>query len=201
MNNNVNNANGLTIIGYNPQTGEPIYSSNNQENCQNVLPSYQLNNNSQLKSVIYASFGERFVAALVDYLKMLLCGFGVFMSISLIKLLLSINDFDNDILNLFLSFIQIPVPVIFGVWGQPIYALFADASKKHATKAKLKRNIYVVNKNGNYLSFGESLLRALLKIITLFIPFGVIATLIVMGCTEKKQALHDIILNQYVVKK
>ena len=61
--------------------------------------------------------------------------------------------------------------------------------------------MYVLNKTGNYLTFGESFLRMLLKYLTFFITFGIIATIIVMCCTDKKQALHDIILGQYVVKK
>lgn len=60
--------------------------------------------------------------------------------------------------------------------------------------------MYVLNKKGNYLNFFESFLRMLLKYITLCIPLGVFITIIVMCCSPKKQALHDIILGQTVVK-
>lgn len=187
MNNNMNN--NSQIVGYNPQTGESIYSTNN------------VNNQVQTQSVRYATFGERFSALLRDLLQILWFAFLGFFLIQIIQIILSFIGIANGPIQDTIEVIKISGSMLFIMFGQPIYALFADSSSKHATKGKLKRNMYVLNKTGNYLTFGESFLRMLLKYLTFFIPFGIIATIIVMCCTDKKQALHDIILGQYVVKK
>ena len=45
------------------------------------------------------------------------------------------------------------------------------------------------------------LLRTITLVISLLIPFGPIISLVCLFKTKKHQMLHDIILNQYVVKK
>lgn len=186
MNSNTNTD--LQITGYNPQTGEPIYATNN------------VNNRTHVQNVRYATFGERFGAVLRDFLKIWWFSFLGFFLITILKMVLDANGMKDSSFYQNLAVIQVAAPILFIIYGQPIYALFGDASSKHATTGKLKKNMYVLNKKGNYLTFGQSFLRMLLKYITLCIPFGLIATIIVMCCTEKKQALHDLILGHVVVK-
>ena len=209
MNNNTNN--NPQVMGYNPQTGEPIYANNNVNNSSQIVgynpqtgaPIYAVNNitnQTQTPSIRYATFGERFSAVLRDFLQIWWFAFIGFFLITIFQLILGDNAMNNTSFYTLLTTIKITGPILFIIYGQPIYALFGDASNKHATKGKLKRNMYVLNKQGKYLTFGQSFLRMLLKYLTLCIPFGLIATIIVMCCTEKKQALHDIILGQYVIK-
>lgn len=186
MNNQVDN--NSKIVGYNPQTGEPVYATNDANN-QKAIPSLQ-----------YASFGERLGAIFVDVLQIWWVAFVGFFLIVIIKMMLDANGMGNSDFYTKLQILQVAGPILFIIYGQPIYALFGDASSKHATKGKIKRNVNVLNKQGNYLTFGQSFLRMLLKYITLLLPFGLIITIIVMCCTEKKQALHDVILGQYVIK-
>lgn len=181
--------NNLQIVGYNPQTGAPIYGINN------------INNQNQVQSVRYATLGERFGAILRDFLQIWWFSSLGFFLIFILRLVLNINGMNESSFYTILGQLQVAGPILFIIYGQPIYALFADASNKHATKGKLKRNMYVLNKKGNYLTFGESFLRMLLKYVTLCIPFGLIATIIVTCCTEKKQLLHDLILGHVVVRK
>ena len=101
----------------------------------------------------------------------------------------------------FLSILQMSGVVLFIVYGQPLYCFFAECTEKHASKGKRKNNMLILNKENQYLSVGESFLRMILKYVTLFIPAGVIISIIMIGVTEKHQALHDLILNQIVVKK
>lgn len=208
MNNNTNNNmnNNSQIMGYNPQTGEPIYANNNSQivsyDPQTGAPIYGTNNiTNPSPSVRYATFGERFSAIIRDFLQIWWFAFVGFFLITIFQLILGANGMNNTSFYTLLTTIKITGPILFIIYGQPIYALFGDASNKHATKGKLKRNMYVLNNKGEYLTFCQSFLRMLLKYLTLCIPFGLIATIIVMCCTEKKQALHDLILGHVVVKK
>ena len=211
MNNNITN-NNPQIMGYNPQTGEPIYATNNVNtnlqvmgyNAQTGAPIYgtnNINNQTQVQNVRYATFGERFGAIFRDFLQIWWFSFLGFFLVTILRLALNASGMSESSFYTTLGLFQVVGPILFIIYGQPIYALFGDASNKHATKGKLKRNMYVLNKQGNYLTFGDSFLRMLLKYITFCIPFGLIATIIVMCCTEKKQALHDLILGHIVVRK
>lgn len=84
--------------------------------------------------------------------------------------------------------------------GLPIRLYYAlmESSEKQATVGKLAMGIKVTDMQGNRLSFGQATGRHFAKIIsglTLLIGY------IMAGFTEKKQALHDIIVNCLVVKK
>lgn len=160
-----------------------------------------INNQNQVLNLRYANFGERFSAVLRDFLHIWWLSVLGFVLIQMLQIMLNLNDNDNNWFYEFLTTIKIVMPILFIIYGQPFYSMFADSSSKHATKGKLKQNIYVVNKTGNYLTLSESFFRMLLKYLTLFIPFGVIATIITMCCTKKNQAIHDILLGQYVIKK
>lgn len=194
------------IIGYDSQTGAPIYRSNNiQNNIQvssvGTTTSMPNNINCQMQtSVQYASFGERFMALLRDFLSIWWLSILGFFLVTMIRIFLRSQGMNEGFLYQILGVIQILGAILFIIYGHPLYSFFADASSKHATKGKRKRNICVVNKEGKYLTFGESFLRMILKYVTLFIPGGVIISIILIIFSEKKQALHDLVLGQYVVK-
>lgn len=157
--------------------------------------------NNQIRyATRYATFGERFTAVLRDCLYTWWIAFVGFFLIQIIQIVLRMNDMINDSLYSMLTTIKIMGPILFIILGQPLYAMVGDVSGRHTSKGKFKNQIYVLNKKGQFLTLGQSFLRMILKYATLSIPFGLIATIIVMCCTEKKQALHDLILGHVVVK-
>ena len=156
-----------------------------------------INNSGQVDNVKYATFGDRIAAFLGDIPWVIVFAIIAYFIITILQLIIRMADYNNVNISQS-SFIII---LLFIFFGQPIYALFADASQKHATRGKIKRNMYVVNRNGQYLNFGESILRMIIKYIILIIPFGLIISIIIMAYSEKKQALHDLILGQYVIKR
>ena len=140
------------------------------------------------------------MAILRDYLRILLIGFIAYTVIFIINIIIRSSGVVNDsIINTFFA-LQIFWPMLFILLGHPFYAMIGDISKNHASKGKYKRNIFVLDKNGNFLSFGQSFLRMVLKYVTLILPYGLIVTIITMCCTKKKQAIHDLILGHVVVK-
>lgn len=167
-----------------------------QVNNEMINNQDSMSNQTLQQPTKYASFGERLKAVLWDCLY----AWWVPVLIYFISTILSIY-FKMLNINMDLSIIQIAIPIIFIIYGQPFYAMFGDASKMHASKGKIKQNILVINSTGNYLTFGQSFCRMLLKYITLIIPGGLLITIITLCCTKKTQALHDLILGHTVVKK
>lgn len=77
------------------------------------------------------------------------------------------------------------------------YALM-QSSARQATVGKMALSIKVTDVNGDRLTFARASLRYFSKILSgLFMMIGYIMA----GFTEKKQALHDMIANTYVVRK
>ncbi len=157
-------------------------------------------NNQISYTTRYATFGERFTAVLRDCLYTWWIAFVGFFLIQLVQIVLKMNGMENDSLYSLLTIIKITGPILFIIFGQPLCAMVGDVSGRHTSKGKFKDQLYVLNKNGQFLTLGQSFLRMILKYVTLAIPFGLIATIIAMCCTEKKQALHDLILGHVVVK-
>lgn len=201
LNNNINQGFNNTVMNFDPLTGQPLnqtmaYNSTQFQNYQNGFA----NNNKNYNSIQYATFGNRLCAFLKDCLYSWWIAFVVFFVIFIIKIIFeSIGLFNDTLINI-LTILQISGPILFILLGQPLYAMVGDISKKHASKGKYKSNICVLDKNGNYLSLSQSFLRMLLKYLTIIIPFGLTTSIIMLCCTNKKQALHDFILGQVVIK-
>ena len=77
------------------------------------------------------------------------------------------------------------------------YALLQSGARQ-ATVGKMVLGLQVTDVNGDRLTFARASLRYFSKILSsLFLMIGYIMA----GFTPKKQALHDIIANTYVVRK
>lgn len=98
------------------------------------------------------------------------------------------------------------IPIVGGIAGGTLgflitvlYDAILTCSNWHGTLGKKILNLEVTTLDGQYLSFGRSLLRAFLKIFfscaTLYIG------LIIAAFTEKKQALHDMLAGTVVVNR
>ena len=139
--------------------------------------------NASPSSVYYAGFWRRFAAGLIDTLVVGL----IFASI--IVLLLLRNGFS------FYNIIE-SVLGLFGIAIWIIYFPFAEA-QWGATIGKKIVGIKVLNANGNPVNFLRSAGRNLAKIVSsLVLMIG----FIMIGFTEKKQGLHDMIASCVVVK-
>jgi uncharacterized RDD family membrane protein YckC len=79
-----------------------------------------------------------------------------------------------------------------------LYWSLMESSKYQATVGKLALGLKVTDMDGNSLDFVKALVRNVCKIISsLIMGIGYL----MVGFTEKKQGLHDIIANTLVVKK
>ena len=79
-----------------------------------------------------------------------------------------------------------------------LYFTLMESSKYQATVGKLALGLIVTDENGNKLDMVKALIRNLSKIISSMI---LLIGYIMVGFTEKKQGLHDIIAKTLVVRK
>ena len=165
----------------------------NQDNNNVINFQNQFNNEP-----VYATLGNRVLALLKDWLHMLWVVFVWYILFFIIKVVLQANDIEiSDIFTV----LHISVPILFLVFGQPLYSFICECSKSHTSKGMLKTNIVVLNQNNQYLTCKDAFLRMLLKYLTLILPILLLVSVIMIVSTEKNQALYDLLLNQVVVKK
>lgn len=79
-----------------------------------------------------------------------------------------------------------------------LYFTLMESSKYQATVGKLALGLIVTDENGGKLDVVKALIRNLSKIISSMI---LMIGYLMIGFTEKKQGLHDIIAKTLVVKK
>lgn len=193
MNNTYNNK----IVGYDSQTGAPIYETNNTINAEyqqvdNTFTSH-INNADNLKEQTdYSSISKRFLAFLLDGLFVCIIDAVIFMLVTILTLLFSkITGSSSHGISMLIGMI--------GIFVIPfIYYPLQEASKYHATLGKRIVKIVVINEDGSYLTKGQAFMRTLIK--SLLSEFLIISA-IIMLVSEKKQSLHDLILKQIVVNK
>jgi uncharacterized RDD family membrane protein YckC len=155
--------------------------------------------------VFYAGFWLRFVAYLID---------GVISSVAFVILLIALvvltgagaglsklgspDDLGDELAAfLGLGFFFGVIALILGVrW---LYYAFSECSSWQGTVGKRLLNLYVADTSGQAISFGRASGRFFAKIITSMIPLGI--GYILAGCTEKKQALHDMIASCLVLRR
>ena len=138
----------------------------------------------------YAGFWLRFAAAILDgiivYILSTIAGFVVGFIIGL----LSLGNDPTAIAAIFGGLVGLIIS-----W---LYYALQESSSYQATLGKRAVGIVVTDLNGKQISFATATGRyfaKLLSSITLLIGY------IMAAFTEKKQALHDIIVNTIVVKK
>jgi uncharacterized RDD family membrane protein YckC len=129
----------------------------------------------------YASFGKRFLAALLD---------GVILSI--------INILVGFVLGLILGRAGTQVGSLVGVLIAWLYYAYQESSDKQATIGKQALRIVVTDLEGKRIDFVKATIRYFSKIISALI---LLIGYIMAAFTEKKQALHDIIAGTLVLEK
>jgi len=78
------------------------------------------------------------------------------------------------------------------------YFAYLESSPKMATFGKEAMGLIVTNMDGSQLTFKQASIRYIGKLLSLVILYG---GFIMIGFTEKKQGLHDMIAKTLVVKK
>jgi len=89
----------------------------------------------------------------------------------------------------------IPLGGIIVLW---LYFAVMESSESQSTLGKRAMGIIVTDLNGNRITFGKATIRHFSKYISILILF---IGYIMIGFTEKKQGLHDMIAGTLVVAK
>ncbi len=79
-----------------------------------------------------------------------------------------------------------------------LYFAFCESSRKQATWGKRLLGIKVIDQYGRRIRFGRATARAVAR---LFMPMTCYIGFVMAGCTRRKRALHDMIVQTYVVRK
>ena len=129
----------------------------------------------------YASFGKRFLAALLD---------GIILSI--------INILVSFVLGLILGRTGSQIGSLVGILIAWLYYAYQESSDKQATLGKQAMAIVVTDLEGKRIDFIKATIRYFSKIISSLI---LLIGYIMAAFTERKQALHDIIAGTLVLNR
>ena len=157
------------------------------------------------KNENYAGFWIRFLAFLIDSVVvntimwvLILPMLGALgLSITSLNDMNNIDFYDEEAIGLFVLSV-VPALVTVKLLITWMYYALLQSGPRQATIGKMALSIIVIDVNGNRMTFARASLRYFSKIISSFI---MMIGYIMAAFTEKKQALHDIIANTYVVKK
>ena len=98
------------------------------------------------------------------------------------------------------AFIMMIIFVMFlGIIASWLYYAYLESSANQGTLGKMALGLIVTDLQGRRISFGRGTGRFFAKIITGLIPLGI--GYIMAGFTEKKQALHDMIVGTLVLRR
>lgn len=140
----------------------------------------------------YAGFWIRFGAYFIDFVIiffiLFVIGFCIGLYVGIVEPLTSADYFESTSWTITFWIIALIIS-----W---IYFAYQESSSKQATVGKQMFRLIVTDTEGNRLSFERATGRWLAKILSgLILCIGYI----MIGFTERKQGLHDMIVNSYVI--
>jgi uncharacterized RDD family membrane protein YckC len=139
----------------------------------------------------YVGFWRRFVAYIIDGIILVIIGVVLGIAVgSLIVISRSWSFVDSSGYDCLWDLISLAIGIAY-------FAGF-ESSSAQATPGKAVMGAIVVDSDGNRISFGRAFLRYIGKILSVLILF---LGMIMIGFTEKKQGLHDMIAGTYVIEK
>lgn len=144
--------------------------------------------------VQYGGFWLRFAAAIVDGL---LIGVPSFLLFSAIRLAAGVPVFDDSVRTTAAVLIEV-ADTLFGLVVGWLYEALMTSSAKQATIGKQICGLKVVGSSGERISFGRATGRHFAKILSTIILF---IGYMLAGWTQRKQALHDMLADTFVVYK
>lgn len=145
------------------------------------------------RPIIMAGFGLRFGANFLDGIILILSCLLIAFIIGSIAKIFKGNDDGNVVMGIGVLLFYLLMPFI-----SILYSTFFEYSKYQATPGKMAFSIKVVNLKGERVSFMQAFGRNLGKIVSALIFY--IGFLMALW-TDKKQALHDMMADAYVIKK
>jgi len=156
------------------------------------------------KKYRYAGFWIRFLAHLIDQIVISIVGF-VFFIIALVFTagsVISLSDLEDMddldpavILGLIGGWIIFIIVTSVAQW---LYYAFMESSASRGTLGKMALGLQVIGRDGETITFARATGRYFAKILSAMI---MMIGYIMAGFTQKKQALHDILADTYVVKQ
>lgn len=140
-----------------------------------------------LSPFVYAGFWKRIAACILDILFLCLVLLGILVLLILFQILITGNDpakmqSSSPLMTTLWIISMLIIPVL--------YFSFLEYSENQATLGKMALHIGVTNSHGSRISLMHAFARTLLKLFSALIVIGVI----IIGFTQKKQGLHDIIM-------
>lgn len=138
---------------------------------------------TQSQPIKYASFWQRFAAALIDGIILIIFYFVIF-----VIFVMASTGSSDEVLNI--------IAILLWVVLNWLYCAFMESSHNQGTVGKMALGIVVTDLNKNKISFIKATIRHLGK----FISLSVIGYLMVLF-TEEKQAFHDMMSGCFVVNK
>lgn len=134
------------------------------------------------EEIEYAGFWVRVIARLIDAVILMI-------PMLMVPLVFDFKDMDDITKAFYQGFFNLVIGAS--------YYIFLTASESQATVGKKMMGLKVVDKNGNRISLGRSTGRYFAEILSaLIFCIGYF----MVGWTAKKQSLHDIIAETFVIK-
>lgn len=146
--------------------------------------------------VQYGGFWIRVLAYLIDGLVLAIPAFVVQMIFGLgaMGLASGIGGTSGELASIGASLASNGITFVIGL----LYFALMESSSNQGTLGKMALSLKVVDYQGKRISFGRAIGRYFSKILSALIIY---IGYFMIGFTEKKQGLHDIIAQTYVVKK
>ncbi len=150
-------------------------------------------NKTEEVTYLYASASDRAISFIRDYVAILLPISILIVLHIIVKILFGIKD-DSFFVMIIYNFVYIFV----GIFGYSIRFLVGCLHDFNATISQNKKNMFIVNEDGSYLSNKQIIIRSILY---LFSGGFSIINLLFISSTKKHQSLIDILLKQVVLKE
>ncbi|WP_321416601.1 RDD family protein [uncultured Methanomethylovorans sp.] len=139
-----------------------------------------------MEEIKYAGFWRRFFASLIDDTVIGIVFFLFAMLFALLSPFLIENENVGIVILLMLAVLAM------------LYYPYFESSAEQATLGKQLMGIIVIDRSGQRISFGKACIRFILKYIGIrFFALGILPILF----SENKQALHDLVVDSYVVHR
>ena len=142
----------------------------------------------------YAGFWVRFVAWMIDIVILIIIYAAIVFFLNVLR-----GIFDPFSIRNFFTSSQILIDsYIIWIFASWLYFASQESSSKMATVGKRAMGLIVTDLNGNRLPFSQASVRWLSKILSIIIFF---IGYIMIGFTQHKQGLHEMIAKTFVIYK
>ncbi len=174
---------------------EQTNKEKSEQPVQQPEPAPQAASSPQPQQTNYGGFGLRFVAYLIDGVVLFIFQMivGIIFGIGMVGTM-ALDSYSGNLVGMGMNLIMQLVLLV----GYVLYFSLMESSKNQGTLGKMALGLKVVDRQGQRISFGKALGRYFSKILSV-ITLGIGYLMIIWD--EKKQGLHDKVVDTYVIKK